>query len=62
MLSFIAVGGLLALQGVEVLPQMMLPVWFVWSMVEIWLRQTAEARQLSYSYAPANLYPAADFQ
>jgi hypothetical protein len=62
MLSFIAVGGLLALQGVEVLPQMMLPVWFVWSMVEIWLRQTSDVRQLSYSYAPANLHPAADFQ
>lgn len=61
-LSFIAVGGLLMMQGVEVLPQMMLPVWFVWSMVEIWLRQTSEARELSYSYAPANLHPAADFQ
>jgi hypothetical protein len=62
LLSFIGVGGLLALQGVEVLPQMVLPVWFVWSIVEIWLRQTSEARELSYSYAPANLYPAANFQ
>jgi hypothetical protein len=61
-LSFIAVGGLLLMQGVQVLPQMMLPVWFVWSLVENWLRQTSEARQLSYAYAPANFYPAADFQ
>jgi len=61
-LSFIAVGGLLLMQGVQVLPQMMLPVWFVWSLAENWLRQTSEARQLSYAYAPANFYPAADFQ
>jgi hypothetical protein len=61
-LSFIGAGGLLAMQGVEVLPQMALPVWFVWSLVDIWLRQTAEATELSYSYAPANLYPAANFQ
>jgi hypothetical protein len=61
-LSFIAVGGLLLMQGVQVLPQMMLPVWFVWAMADLWLRQTSEARQLSYAYVPANLYPAADFQ
>lgn len=62
LLSFIAVGGLLAVEGVEVLPQLILPVWFVWAMVEVWLRQTSEARELQYSYAPANLYPAAHFQ
>jgi hypothetical protein len=61
-LSFVAVGGLLGLQGVEVLPQMVLPVWFVWSMIEVWLRQTSEASEQSYSYAPTNLYPAANFQ
>jgi len=62
LLSFVGVGGLLAMQGVEVLPQLVLPVWFVWSLVEIWLRQNASAKELSYSYAPANLYPAANFQ
>jgi hypothetical protein len=62
LLSFVGCGGLLAMQGVEVLPQMILPVWFVWSMVHVSLRQNAEAKQLSYSYAPANLYPAANFQ
>jgi hypothetical protein len=62
LLSFVGVGFLLAMQGVEVLPQLVLPVWFVWSMVEIWLRQTSEAKELSYSYAPTNLYPAANFQ
>jgi len=61
-LSFIAVGGLLAMEGVEVLPQLILPVWFVWTMVEVWLRQTSDATELLYSYAPANLYPAAHFQ
>ena len=58
LLSFIGVGSLLAMQGVEVLPQMVLPVWFVWSMVDTWLRQTAAARELSYSNASAILYPA----
>ena len=62
LLSFVGAGGLLAMQGVEVLPQMVLPVWFVWSLVDIRLRQTSEARELSYSYVPTNLYPAADFQ
>jgi hypothetical protein len=61
-LSFLGAGGLLALQGVEVLPQMALPVWFVWSLVDIRLRQTSEATELSYSYAPTNLYPATNFQ
>ncbi len=62
LLSFVGVGSLLAMQGVEVLPQMILPVWFVWSIVEIWLRKTSSATELSYSYAPANLYPVANFQ
>jgi len=62
LLSFLGVGFLLAMQGVQVLPQMVLPVWLVWSMVEIWLRQNSSAKELSYSYAPANLYPAANFQ
>ncbi len=62
LLSFIAVGGLLAMEGVEVLPQLILPVWFVWALVEVWLRQTSEAPELCYSYAPPSLYPAANFQ
>jgi len=62
LLSFVAVGSLLAMQGVQVLPQMVLPVWFAWSMVDTWLRQTAEVREPTYSYAPTNLYPAANFQ
>jgi hypothetical protein len=62
LLSFVGAGGLLAMQGVEVLPQMILPVWFIWSLVDIWLRQKADAKEPVYSYAAANLYPAADFQ
>ena len=38
LLSFVAAGGLLLTQGVEVLPQMALPVWFVWVLVEIWMQ------------------------
>jgi hypothetical protein len=62
LLSFVGVGSLLAMQGVQVLPQMVLPVWFVWSMVEVWLRQNSSAKELSYSYAPANFYPVAHLQ
>ena len=58
-LSFIAAGAHLAVQGVEVLPQMVLPVWFVWVLVDTWLRQTSEAKE--FCYEPANFYPAANF-
>jgi hypothetical protein len=62
LLAFVAVGEHLAVQGVQVLPQMVLPVWFVWALVESWMRQTSEATEVAYSYAPANLHPAANFQ
>jgi hypothetical protein len=39
LLSFFAAGGILAVQAALVLPQLILPVWFVWALVEIWLRQ-----------------------
>jgi len=64
LLSFIAVGGILAMEGVTVLPQLVLPVWFVWALTEVWLRQKAEARELngaavapsfSYQLAPVQL-------
>jgi len=48
LLSFVAAGGLLAMEGVEVLPQFVLPVWFVWTLVEVWLQQTPD---LSNPYA-----------
>jgi hypothetical protein len=54
-LSFIAAGAHLTLQGVQVLPQMVLPVWFVWTLVEVWLRQTPDLRNL-YA-APLVAYP-----
>jgi len=43
LLSFIAVGGILAMEGASVLPQLILPVWFVWVLTETWLRKSAEA-------------------
>jgi len=62
LLAFVTVGGLLTTQGVEVLPQLILPVWFVWALVEVWFRQTAEQTEVSYSYAPGYLYSAANVQ
>lgn len=62
LLSFIAAGGLLASQGVQVLPQLILPVWFIWVLIEVWLRQAPEADEFSYSYVPTNFYPAANLQ
>jgi hypothetical protein len=55
-LSFIAAFGLLTMEGVTVLPQMALPVWFVWALSEVWLRQTAEAPQLNIALAPLTSY------
>lgn len=56
-LSFIAVVGILAMEGVTVLPQLVLPVWFVWALAEVWLRQTAEAPELNEVVALARSYP-----
>jgi hypothetical protein len=44
LLSFISVGAMLLVEGVEFLPQTILPVWLVWALTEIWLTQTASAR------------------
>jgi hypothetical protein len=38
-----------------VLPQLVLPVWFVWVLVEVWLQQTPDLRKL-YA-APITAYP-----
>ena len=62
LLAFVAAGAHLALQGVQVLPQLALPVWLIWAIAEVWLNQTAEASEFSYSYVPTNLYPAPNFQ
>jgi len=43
LLAYISAGGILATQGVEVLPQLVLPVWFVWVLVEVWLRHHSHA-------------------
>jgi hypothetical protein len=46
LLSFIGAGAVLAMEGVEVLPQLVLPVWFVWVLVEVWLRQSPNSRRV----------------
>ncbi len=46
LLSFIAGGAVLGMEGVEVLPQLVLPVWFVWVLVEVWLRQTSRSMRI----------------
>ncbi len=55
-LSFMAAMGLLAMEGVTVLPQMALPVWFIWALSEVWLRQTADVPQLNAAVAPLPPY------
>jgi hypothetical protein len=44
-LSFLVVGQMLLVQGVEFLPFTILPVWLVWALSHIWLGQTAPASQ-----------------
>jgi hypothetical protein len=44
LLSFVSVGAMLTYEGVEFLPQTMLPVWLLWALAETWLAQTASAR------------------
>jgi hypothetical protein len=39
LLSFVCAGIILATDASLALPQLILPIWFVWVMVEIWLRQ-----------------------
>ena len=56
-LSFMAVVGILAMEGVTVLPQLVLPVWFVWALTEVWLRQTADVPDLNEAVAPMHPYP-----
>ncbi len=41
LLSFVAVGGILLYEGVQFLPQTILPVWLMWSLVEVWLAQAS---------------------
>jgi hypothetical protein len=53
LLAFIAAGAILAMEGVEVLPQLVLPVWFIWVVVEVWLRQTPKASELSHAVETA---------
>jgi hypothetical protein len=61
LLSFVAAGGILAMDGVQVLPQLVLPVWFVWVIVEVWLRQTSAKRRAAHE-ARSDLHPLADLQ
>jgi O-antigen ligase len=37
--SFILAGVVLATEGVQVLPQFAMPVWFVWGLMEAYLQQ-----------------------
>lgn len=46
LLSFIGAGAILGMEGVEVLVQLVLPVWFVWVLVEVWLRQRPIPRRV----------------
>jgi hypothetical protein len=59
LISFIGAGALLGLEGVEVLTQLVLPVWFVWVLVEIWLRQKPRARRV-FNVTPAYISTSTD--
>ena len=48
LVSFIGAGAVLGLEGVEVVTQLVLPVWFIWVLVEVWLRQKPKARRAFY--------------
>ncbi len=56
LVSFIGAGGVLAMEGVEVLPQLVLPVWFVWVLVEVWLRETPDLREFENAHATSYPY------
>lgn len=45
LLAFIGAGVILAFEGVEVVTQLVLPVWFIWVLVEVWLRQRPKLRE-----------------
>ena len=42
--SFVIAGGLLLTQGVEVLTQLVAPVWFVWAMLHVYLGENDPAK------------------
>ena len=60
LLSFIGAGGVLGMEGVEVVTQLVLPVWFVWVLVEVWLRQQPKSRRV-FNDTPAYIGTSADF-
>jgi hypothetical protein len=63
LLSFLSAGGLLMVQGVEVLPQTALPVWFVWVIAEIWLQRMRQIGGMRKEYVSAGyLGSTANFQ
>lgn len=42
--SFVIAGGLLLTQGVQVLTQLIAPIWFVWAMLHVYLHGSGSAR------------------
>lgn len=60
-LSFACAGVILATDANLVLPQLILPIWFIWVIGEIWLRQTRMKRTTTDD-ASFDLGPFADLQ
>lgn len=60
-LSFACAGMILATDANLVLPQLILPIWFIWVIGEIWLRQTRMKRSTTDD-ASLNLSPFTDLQ
>jgi len=61
LLANLRAGGTIATQGDEVLPQLVLPVWFVWVLVEVWLRQKAEGKEINPAVATSHPYQLRQF-
>ena len=61
LLSFACAGVILATDANLVLPQLIFPIWFIWVIAEIWLRQTRMKRATTYDTS-FNLRALADLQ
>lgn len=68
LLSLLALTGLMLAQGIQVLPQIAYPGWFVWVLVELWLRRpitselsgTASNVELANAPNPTHFQASAD--
>jgi O-antigen ligase len=51
-LCFVAAGGIMVVEGVQILPQMILPIWLIWGLAESSLRQMPFAAEQTLPTEP----------